>query len=352
MSKKHRKKVGTPPGTVIFTGEKKTENIDLTLVRYSDCDVIEKHYKNQFPTEFEKPTEQNICWYDIKGLDNIDIIKTYGEKFNIHPLVLEDIVNIGQRPKFDEYEQGVFIVATAFRYKKLEMIFQSEQISFYLGKNFLLSFQEDNEDIFEPIRHQIKVGKEKIRHKKSDYLTYVLVDYIVDQYLEILDTIEIQIENLEIEVTDNPTPRVKSTLYHLKRELNNFKKNAASLREAVLRWSRLDLDFIEQSTDIFLRDLLDHVNQVIERTENNREILTELQGLYLTGIGSKTNGVINVLTIISSIFIPLTFIAGVYGMNFKYMPELEQPNGYPILMASMGVIALGMLGFFKYRKWI
>jgi magnesium transporter len=352
MSKKQKKKAGLPPGTVVFTGEKKTENIDVTLVRFNANTVVEKHFKNQFPTEFEKPTEENVCWYDVKGLDNIDIIESYGQHFNIHRLVLEDIVNIRQRPKFDEYEQGVFISMNAFVYKKIEMSFQSEQISFYLGKDFLLSFQEDSEDIFMDVRNQIQVGKEKIRHKKSDYLAYVLVDYIVDGYFEILDTIEEQIEVLEIEVTNNPTPRVKSSLYHLKRELNNFKKNVTSLREAVLRWSRADYDFIEKSTDIFLRDLLDHISQSIERSENCREMLSELQSLYITGIGARTNGVINVLTIISSIFIPLTFIAGVYGMNFKVMPELEYPNGYPIAMAFMGMIALGMLGFFKYRKWI
>jgi magnesium transporter len=352
MSKKHKKKAGLPPGTVVFTGEKKTENIDITLVRFNDSIVLEKYFKNQFPTTFEKPTAENVCWYDVKGLDNISIVEAFGRHFNIHRLVLEDIVNIGQRPKFDEYEQGVFISMNAFLYKKIEMSFQSEQISFYLGKDFLLSFQEDSEDLFQDIRKQIEVGKEKIRHKKSDYLAYVLVDSIVDSYSEILDTIEEQIEILEIEVINNPTPRVKSSLYHLKRELNNFKKNVISLREAVLRWSRSDYDFIEKGTNVFLRDLLDHINQTIERSENCREMLSELQGLYLSGISARTNGVINVLTIISSIFIPLTFIAGVYGMNFRTMPELEHPNGYPIVMAFMGTIALGMLGFFKYRKWI
>ncbi len=352
MSKKQKKKAGLPPGTVVFTGEKKTENIDLTLVRFNPITVLEKHFKNQFPSGFEKPTEENVCWYDVKGLDNIDIIEAFGHNFNIHRLVLEDIVNIRQHPKFDEYEDGIFISMNAFVYKKIEMSFQSEQISFYLGEDFLLSFQEDSEDIFQDIRQQIQIGKEKIRLKKSDYLAYVLVDYIVDSYFEILDTIEEQIEILEIEVINNPTPRVKSSLYHLKRELNGFKRNIVSLREAVLRWLRADYGFIEKSTDIFLRDLLDHINHTIERSENYREMLSELQSLYISGIGAKTNGVINVLTIISSIFIPLTFIAGVYGMNFKYMPELEYPNSYPILMCFMGVIALGMLGFFRYRKWI
>jgi magnesium transporter len=352
MSKKNKKKAGLPPGTPVFTGEKKTANIDLAFVCFNHETVEEKHFKNQFPPEFASPSDEKVNWYDLKGLDNLSIIEDFGKHFNIHPLVLEDIVNVGQRPKFEEFESGLFIVVTAYAYRNLEMRFHPEQISFYIGKNFLLTFQEDAEELFDGIRQQIFAGKGKIRQKNSDYLAYILIDFIVDQYIETLDIIEEQIEKLESEVISNPTPRVKGNIYHLKRELNLFKKNTISLRDAMQKWSRSETDFSSNHMDIFLRDVLDHLNSCIERSENNREMLTELQGLYLSGMTAKVNGVINVLTIISSIFIPLTFIAGVYGMNFKYMPELEHPWGYPATLSVMVMIALSLLVFFRYRKWI
>jgi magnesium transporter len=265
---------------------------------------------------------------------------------------LEDIANIGQRPKFEEYETGFFIVVHAFHYKVLERSFQTEQISFFVGKNFLVSFQEDSDDIFAHIREQIKNGKEKIRQRNSDFLAYILIDFIVDHYLEALDLIEDRLEKLETEVTSHPSPRQKSEMYHLKRELNMFKKNVFLLREAVGRWLRADSEIIANSTDVFLRDLLDHINLTLERAENYREMIIELQGLYTAELQSKANSVINVLTIISSIFIPLTFIVGIYGMNFENMPELKCEYGYYYTMGFMTIMAISMLILFRHKKWL
>jgi magnesium transporter len=348
---KKRKKAGLPPGTVVFTGEKKGENIDLVYVRYGLEGVEERFYTNELPS-LMPAIHENVAWYDLRGLDNVSILQDFGTAFDIHPLILEDIANVGQRPKFEEYDNGIFIVAQAFRFKSLDLTFQTEQVSFYVGKNYVISFQEDSEDLFAFIREQIKVGKSRICHKKSDYLAYILVDFIVDQYLEILDQVEEKIEHLEIEVSSSPTPRVKSQLYQLKRELNGFKKNVFLLREAIGRWTRTEVDLVEPTTIVYLRDLLDHVNLTLERSESFRDVLTDLQGLYISELSAKANSVINLLTIISTIFIPLTFIVGVYGMNFDNMPELHSPNGYYVVWALMGTIAIGLVLFFKHRKWL
>ncbi len=351
MSKRKKKKTGLPPGTIIFTGEKKTENIDLVLMEFGCDKTNERFFVNQMPT-LEVGKENTIAWYDLRGLDNVGILESFGKTFNIHQLVLEDIANIGQRPKFEEYETGFFIVAHAFHYKALERSFQTEQISFYIGQNFLISFQEDSDDIFAPIREQIKNGKEKIRQRNSDFLAYILIDFIVDHYLEALDLVEERIEKLETEVASRPSPSQKSEMYHLKRELNIFKKNIFLLREAVSRWLRADSEIIDNSTDIFLRDLLDHINLTLERAENYREMVIELQALYTAELQAKANSVINVLTIISSIFIPLTFIAGLYGMNFENMPELKWEYGYYYAIGFMVMLAISMLILFRHKKWL
>lgn len=352
MKKKRIVKKGLPPGSIVFTGESQSSEANLRYIIYNETH-IEEHNVNVFPPEkLVYPTNDEVIWYDLKGVNQIALLEQLGNVFGIHPLVLEDVANVNQRPKFEEYQNGNFIVAQAFRFNPITFRFQSEQISVFFSQNFLISFQEDPDELFLSVCQYLNQAKGRIRLKKADYLAYNLLDTIVDEYLMILDEVEEKITSLEVEVVNNPRPLLKSTIYQLKRELLTFRKSLGSLREAIMKMMRPDNKFINQETNLFLRDLLDHITQISERTENAREMLSELQNLYLAEIGFKANGVIQMLTIISSIFIPLTFIVGVYGMNFKYMPELDWQYGYPTVMCSMVVLVILLLIYFRRKRWL
>ncbi|MFZ4543519.1 MAG: magnesium/cobalt transporter CorA [Saprospiraceae bacterium] len=345
-------KKGLPPGSIIFTGEKRSHRANLHCILYNESKALGQNV-TEFPlSSISIPAQDEIVWYDLKGVHQVEVIEQLGKAFNIHPLVLEDVANINQRPKFEEFETGNFLVAQAFHFHTDSLKFQSEQISIFFGKNFLISFQEDEDELFENLINQILNGKSKIRVKKTDYLAYSLIDVIVDEYFDHLSIIEENISNLEIEITRNPVPSQKSLIYHLKRELMMFRKSVQSLREAISRMSRADNAFVETETSIFLRDLLDHLTLTLERSENYREMLTELQNLYMAEIGFKSNSVIQVLTVITSVFIPLTFIVGVYGMNFENMPELKWHYGYYEVLFLMLIVALMSLFYFKRKNWI
>jgi magnesium transporter len=352
MNKKKRSKKGAPPGTVIFTGEQKLEHPDVHLIRYGESVYKNIHIKNGEPLIVENVGEDCITWYDVRGLHDTDLVEDFGKKYNIHPLILEDIASVQQRSKFEAYDNGFFIVVQAFRFYKETLSFSQEQVSIFVGPNLVLSFQEDAEDLFLGIRTQLELNKTKLLSKKADYLAYMLLDTIVDQYIDFLDETEDEVSKLESSVTMNPHPATKSKIYHLKREILTVKKSVASLREAVAKFSKWEGDSEQAFMGIYLRDLYDHCSQVLERAENMRDSLTELQNLYLSEISFKMNAVIQLLTIISAIFIPLTFIVGLYGMNFKFMPELDQPYGYPAVIGLMSLIATLEIWYFKKKKWL
>ncbi len=352
MSKKKRSKKGAPPGTIIFTGEQKLEHPDVHLIQYGEAIYKNIHIKNGEPLHVEKLSEHCMTWYDVRGLHDTKLVEDFGKKYDIHPLILEDIASVQQRSKFEAYDNGFFIVVQAFRFYKETLSFSQEQVSIFVAPNLVLSFQEDEEDLFLNIRSQLELNKTKLLSKKADYLAYMLLDTIVDQYLDFLDDTEDEVSKLESTVTMNPNPATKSKIYHLKREILTIKKSASSLREAVAKFAKWE-GYSEQAfMGIYIRDLYDHCSQVLERAENMRDSLTELQNLYLSEISFKMNAVIQVLTIISAIFIPLTFIVGLYGMNFKYMPELEQPFGYPIILGLMIFVAVLEVWYFKKKKWL
>ncbi len=352
MQKKRLKKKGLPPGSIVFTGEQQNVNANLRYVFYDENSVEEQNISTFSSPKMVTAKENQVLWYDLKGVEQVAVIEQLGAVFNIHPLILEDVANTTQRPKFEEYELGNFIVAQAFQFNPTTLRFKTEQICIYFSKDFLISFQEDAEELFLSVCHQITLGKGKIRSKKADYLAYALLDTIVDEYVEILETVEEKIVSLEIEVTNNPRPLLKTSIYQLKRELLHFRKSVNSLREAIIRMMRSDNEYINEDTHVFLRDLLDHITHILERTENFREMLSELQNLYIAEISFKANGVVQMLTIISSIFIPLTFIVGLYGMNFKYMPELEWVYGYPTVIGIMVVLVILLLIYFRKKRWL
>jgi magnesium transporter len=280
------------------------------------------------------------------------LIEQLGTQFNLHPLVQEDILDTQQRPKFEEYDAGIFITLHAILFDREAREILTEHIAVYAGPNFVLSFQEKDDDTFVPVRERVKSGNGRMRQRGSDYLAYALADSVVDHYFTILDQMQEVIESLEEEILYSPNNLSKSKIHHLKLQMLNLRKSVMPLREAVNWFAKSDCVIVQPTTDVFTRDLYDHIVQVIDMVETYRDILNGLYDLYLSEIGYRTNNVVRVLTIISTIFMPLTFIVGLYGMNFKYMPEIDWKYSYPIVWGFMIILVIGMMLYFRRKKWL
>ena len=349
MSKRKRSKPGSSPGSLIFTGKKRLVDPNVTLVQYNEAEYLEKHEKNHLPS---LKAGAFLNWYDIRGLHQIELIEQIGKQYNIHALALEDVLDTQQRPKFEEYENGVFITAQALTFDPVKIELLTEQIAIFSSKDVIISFQEDENELFIPVRDRISTSKGSIRRRGSDYLTYALLDLIVDNYFLILDQVEESIETLEGNIMQRDDIHYKNRIHQLKIVILKLKKIISPLREAISQFSRCDEQHLDEKTSIFVRDLYDHVIQLIDMVDTYRDIITGLQELYLAEISLRMNNVMQVLTIISTIFIPLTFLVGVYGMNFKYMPELYWRWGYFALWGLMLVIVVFMIHYFRRKKWI
>jgi magnesium transporter len=288
----------------------------------------------------------------------VGIIEKIGKNFNLHPLLLEDILNTGQRPKAEDFEDHIFIVSKMLYFEETESEIISEQLSVIIGANFVISFQERHGDVFNAVRERIRNGKGRIRKMGSDYLAYALLDAVVDHYFLILEKLGEKIEGLEEDLLTNPTTETMQSIHNLKREMIFLRKSVWPLREVVNSLEKGESKLIKKSTKIYLRDVYDHTIQVMDSVESFRDVLSGMLDLYLSVISNKMNEVMKVLTIIATIFIPLTFIAGIYGMNFNpeaspfNMPELNWHFGYPAVWLVMILIGLTMLGFFKNKKWL
>jgi len=351
--KKHRsKKVGLPPGTLIHIGEKKIGDIKITLIDYDNSNLEEKEIKSIdecFPFK-DKPT---VTWINVEGLHQIEILEKLGNFFGVHPLAQEDILNTDQRPKSEEYEGNTFIVLKMLSYneKKNEII--SEQVSIILGLNYVISFQEGIEgDVFDPVRARIRGHKGRIRQAGPDYLTYRLLDAVVDNYFIILEKLGQKIESLEDQLLGNPSTKTLQEIHYFKNEMIFLRKTVWPLRELISVLQRSESSLVQEPTRIYLRDVYDHTIQVMDSIESIRDMLSGMLDIYLSTMNNKLNQVMKVLTIIATIFMPPTFIVGIYGMNFKYMPELDWKYGYPAVLLIMFTIAVTMLVVFRKKKWI
>jgi len=325
--------------------------VRITIIDYDESHVEDKEAKRIeecFPFT-DKPT---VTWININGLHQLDIIEKIGEHFNVHPLVLEDIVNTGQRPKIEDFVDYIFVTLKMLRYSDEEKETKAEQVSLILGSNFVISFQENEGDVFDPIRQRIEADKGRIRKMGADYLAYALMDAIVDNYFTILEKLGDRIEDFEEELVVNPKPETLQAIHHLKREMIFLRKSVWPLREVINRLERWESSLINKSTAIYFRDVYDHTIQVIDSVETFRDMLSGMLDIYLSSISNRMNEVMKVLTIIATIFIPLTFIAGVYGMNFRFMPELEMPIGYPVILLVMLFIGILMFAYFRKKKWL
>ena len=348
---KKRKKIGLPPGSVVFTGHQKVENAIIHYLQFDQHELSEKRLKTYHQVAEQIPADDKVDWYDIRGLHDTDLIELFGKTFSIHPLALEDVADIHQRPKYEEFDNGFFIIFQALDLHEETKQVNSEQVAIYFRKGLLISFQETESDLFDAVRQRLKNQHGRIRQKNSDYLCYALMDAVVDNYYILLDRVGDIIEEIEEKLLINPDYKIKEDIHHLKKELLMVKKAVAPFREAINRFSKSDNMFTEESTLIYTRDLYDHVIQIMDMAETYRDILHGLQDLYLSEISFKMNQVMQVLTIITTVFVPLSFLAGLYGMNFVNMPELQSRNGYYVLLGVMFIIFLGSLYYFKRKNW-
>ncbi|MBI1224867.1 MAG: magnesium/cobalt transporter CorA [Bacteroidetes bacterium] len=348
--KRKLKRPGTAPGTLEFIGERRLNEPVLIRIRYNQQELLE----TKQPTGSDALTisPAYTTWFDLMGLHDVKIIEQIGLQFNIHPLVLEDILHTQQRPKFEEYGNDAFAVVQSLIYDTNTHELASEQIAIYFGENFIITFQENEDDTFKAVRERLEVASGRIRSRKSDYLAYALIDNIVDNYFEVLDRFEERMEELEIEITNNPTREIKENIYHLKFQMLAMRKAVMPLRDAVNKFSRCEGEAVDEGTGLYIRDLYDHVLRIADMTETYRDMLNGLIELYHSELSIRMNNVMQVLTVITTIFVPLTFIVGVYGMNFDNIPELHHKYSYFYLWGIMFAVGIALLFYFKKKKWI
>jgi magnesium transporter len=349
--KKSSKSKGLPPGALIHIGEKKTEKVKISVMDYSIGKYDEKEIK-KVEDCFSLKRKPSISWINIDGLHEISVIEKLGKCFDIHPLVLEDILDTEQRPKMEDYEKFIFLVLKMLYVDDKTQEIHSEQVSLILGSNYVISFQETVGDVFDNVRERIRGSKGRIRKMGADYLAYALMDAIVDNYYVILEKIGEKIESMQEDIILNPEPETLQHIYKLKRDMIYLRKSVWPLREVINGLLREESKLIKKSTHIYLRDLYDHTIQVIDTIETYRDMVSGMLDIYMSSVSNKMNEVMKVLTIFAAIFIPLTFIAGVYGMNFHHMPELSYTWAYPAVWIVIIVVAISLLGYFKHKKWI
>jgi len=352
LIKKRSKKAGLPPGTLVHIGEKRAGRPKLTLIDYDEANFQESEVRTAeecFPFQ-EKPT---VTWINVEGVHEVEIVEKLGNCFGLHPLVLEDILNTDQRPKLEVYGDYIYIVLKMLYDGGLNRPIEAEQVSLILGSNFVISFQEGKEgDVFDPVRERIRSGKGFIRKTGPDYLVYSLIDTIVDNYFLILERMGEKVELLEKELLAHPTTGTLQEIQKFKNGMTFVRRVVWPLREVVSGLGRKESPLIHETTEIYLRDVYDHIVQIMDTVEVYREMLSGMLDIYLSSVSNRLNSVMKVLTIIATIFMPLTFIAGIYGMNFKYMPELGWRWGYPAVWLVVVIIGISMLICFKKKKWL
>ena len=351
FAKRTSGKAGLSPGTLIYIGDRKIEKTRITLMNYDEAHLEERELPI-IAEPFPPKDQATVTWINVDGLHEVDVIAKLGDLFNIHPLTQEDILNTGQRPKAEGYDEYIFVVFKMLYYDNGTDQIRSEQVSLVLGSSFLISFQETLGDLFDNVRERIRKSKGRIRKVGADYLAYALMDAVVDHYFVILEKVGEQLEIIEEEVVEGPGPQTLEKLHDLKREMIYFRRQIWPTREILNTLVKEESPFITDSTKIFFRDVYDHTIQVIDTLESFRDLASSMLDVYLSTISNRMNEIMKVLTIIATIFIPMTFIAGIYGMNFKYMPELEWRWAYPVLWLILVGLFVGMLGWFRHKKWL
>lgn len=353
MSHKNRQqkifKKGLPPGSLVYTGHREDSPAKVLSIAYSDTFFEEKQGYVPYLVQQKK----GILWTDVRGLTDTKLIEKIGNDHQIHYLALEDVLDTQQRAKLEEYDNGLFFIVHSLKIDCEALELHSEQIALFMGKNFLASFQEDPDDNLSPVRKRAQDGIGRLRKKGSDYLAYAILDVVVDSYYSVLADLEAQALELEGTLHQNGAAYpAKARMFALKRTANEFRHRLLPLREAVTRLHRTESDLVDDSNRLYLRDLVDHVAQILDGIDNQRDMIANLEAIYQAEAANRLNNVMRLLTVISTIFIPLSFIASLYGMNFDYMPELHWHYGYFAILGLMFCAMVGMLIYFKKKRWI
>lgn len=352
--KKHPQRIiGEAPGTLRFLGEKTSKSVKITSFSYTDTFFEEKELK-PVDIEIQLKNKSNILWLNIDGLHDVELIENIGKIFEIHPLILEDILSTTQRPKLQQFDHYIFLGLKMFYFKENQTSssLKTENVSMILGENYVITFQEEEGDVFSNLRERLRKSKGRIRKKGADYLLYALIDSIVDNYFVVLDAQGDSIEDLEINLIDQPSHSTIEQIHRLKLQFIELRKSIWPIRELISTLEHSDSNLIQDDTNIFFRDIYEHSIEVIENVEAQRDILSGMIDIYLSSVSNKMNDIMRVLTIISTIFIPLTLISSIYGMNFEFMPELHNKYGYPIALLSMVFISFLLLFIFRKKKWM
>jgi len=349
LVQKRSKKTGLPPGSLVHIGERKPGKVTLHIFRYNaaGCEELQPERADQL----SPPSDESVVWINVGGVHDVQVLETLGKQFSLHPLLLEDVANTDQRPKLDDYEEYLFLVIKMLSLTERKEI-AVEQVSLVLGRNYVLSFQENGTDVFQPVRERLRGGKGRLRQAESDYLLYALVDAIVDQYFAVLELMGERLEAVQQAVVDDPKPETLNDIHALKRQLLFLRRAVWPLRDVMNNLSRSDCRFLHDPTKVFFRDVYDHVVQIVDTIETLREMVSASLDIYLSSVSYRLNAVMRVLTVITTIFMPLSFIASIYGMNFEYMPELRSPWGYPLVLGVMAAVGVGMLVLFRKKRWL
>lgn len=348
---RQRKRPGAAPGTLVHTGEVKTDRVGIRMIDY-DGDRLEERELTSVAEAFPLDRPDGVTWLNVDGLHEVEIVQSIGQHVGLHPLAMEDVLSTGQRPKIDDYEDLAFIVMRMVQFDPAREELIDEQVSLVVGKGFVVSFQERPGDVFEPVRERLRTSKGRLRASGPDYLAYTLIDAVVDHYFVTLEALSDAIEGLSEDVLASPDTESLQRIHDLKRSLVFLRKSIWPLREVAAKLVRGDAPVFQPDTLVYVRDVYDHAVQAIDTVESLRDIVTGMHDIYLSSLSNRMNEVMKVLTIIATIFIPLTFIAGIYGMNFQYMPELEWDWAYFAVLGIMAVIGVAMLIVFRRKRWL
>jgi len=350
-SKYAPKKIGLPPGSLVHVGRRKVAEPLLSVIDFDPEKLEKRHGLSIDDCRHLKESADTVSWINMDGIHDVSLVRTLGGIFNIHDLALEDILNTQHAPKFEEYENNLLFILKMLSFDPKGLTVEKEQVSLVVGGHYVITFQEQPGDVFDGVRKRLEKKSGRIRNRGPDYIAYALIDSIVDSYFFILEAISDHVTNLEEELVDNPDRGALSRIHHFRNETLLLRKAVRPLREMLGTILRQEVPMIQESTYPYLRDLYDHIIQIMETIETLRETLSSLHDLYLSSVSHRMNEVMKILTVMATIFIPLTFIAGIYGMNFENMPELKWEWGYPALWLVMLSCFGGMVMFFKRKKW-
>lgn len=347
-----REQAGLPPGTLVHIGEKKVEEVRITVIDY-DGERFQERVVDSVEECFPYKDKPTTTWINVDGVHDVGIVEKLGDCYGIHPIVLEDVVNTVQRPKMLDFGDYIFISLKMLYFgdSKRDGV-KVEQVSLILGQNFVISFQEDVGDVFDTVRERIRKGTGKIRRAGSDYLAYSLIDSVVDGYFVIFEWLGERIEEVQERLVTDPTVANLQAIHSLKSEMINLRKAVWPLRDVISNLERVESPLIRKETLVFLRNVYGHTIEIIETIESYRDLISGMIDIYLSSISMKLNEVMKVLTIIATIFMPLTFIVGIYGMNFRHMPELSWRFGYPVVLLALLTVGVSMLVYFRRKKWM